>query len=451
MVIKVMWSLVLVVAVAWVTCAELPERPQLDLDEWWGPEDAKRKANTTIWPFQIKFTTEMIKDLKSRLQNNRAVTPPLSGTGFNYGFNQLQIEPWVKYWTDKYDFKQREKFLNKFPQYQTNIQGLNIHFIWVKPHVPAGVTCVPLLIMHGWGGSVREFYEAIPLLTTPTDGLVFEVIAPSLPGFGFSQGTTRPGLGAAQMAVILRNLMYRLGHEKYIVQGGDWGALTGSAMATMFPETVFGFHSNMLGDLSNPSEIQIILGGVFASIQSLQAPLDPVSTALVEETAYLHEYSTKPDTIGAMLSNCPIGLLALFLEKFSTWTNLENRNLEDGGLSKKFTKEQLLDNIMIYWVSNSITTSLRIYAETFSISYRKLGIDTYPCMTPTWKCEAKNEKIFYQPPNMKKFPYLIEVSKLGDGGHFLAFELPDLFVQDVFKAVKAFIKFHEDEAGRCEL
>ncbi|XP_023940538.1 juvenile hormone epoxide hydrolase-like [Bicyclus anynana] len=450
MVTKVL-SLILVVAVAWVTCAELPERPQLDLDEWWGPEGAKCKANTTIWPFQIKFTTEMIKDLKNRLQNNRAVTPPLSGTGFNYGFNQLQIEPWVKYWTDKYDFKQREKFLNKFPQYQTNIQGLNIHFIWVKPHVPAGVTCVPLLMMHGWPGSVREFYEAIPLLTTPTDGIVFELVVPSLPGYGFSESATRPGLGAAQMAVILRNLMYRLGHEQYVVQGGDWGATIGSAMATMFPEAVFGLHSNMLMELSNTAEIQALLVGVSASTQSLQAPLAPPSTAIVQETGYLHQYATKPDTVGAMLSNCPIGLLALFLEKFSTWTNLENRNLEDGGLSKKFTKEQLLDNIMIYWVSNSITTSLRIYAESLSTSYRMLGIDTFPCTAPVWKCEAQYEQTFFQPSNLKKYPYLIKTSKLETGGHFLALELAKPFAQDVFKAVKAFIKFHEDEAGRCEL
>ncbi|XP_052740876.1 juvenile hormone epoxide hydrolase-like [Bicyclus anynana] len=443
-----LWSLLVLISTAacqHVAQPEVPEPPVLDPDEWWGPEDTRYTCNTTIRPFTVKFLPEVIYDLKSRLRNHRAVVPPLRGIGFQYGFNQQQVDPWVQYWTEQYDFKQREKFLNKFPQYKTNIQGLDIHFIWVKSGwVPAGVTCVPLLMMHGWPGSVREFYEAIPLLTTPTDGVVFELVVPSLPGYGFSDGAVRPGMGPAQIGVVLKNLMNRLGYKKFYIQGGDWGAIVGNAMATMYQKEVLGLHSNQLIIMDSGTEVQTLITGVMAAMQLQSNEFDPILSAVVEETGYMHILATKPDTVGIGLSDSPVGLMAFILEKFSTWTHLEDRSLKDGGLSLHFTRDQLIDNLMIYWITNCITTSSRLYAEAFSNAYRALGIDEFPTEVPTWKLEAENENIFVQEVNMKKFPNLMGITRTAAGGHFLAFELPKIFAQDVFKGVKAFRKFHED-------
>ncbi|XP_023940549.2 juvenile hormone epoxide hydrolase-like [Bicyclus anynana] len=444
-----LWSLLVLISTAacqHVAQPEVPEPPVLDPDEWWGPEDTRYTCNTTIRPFTVKFLPEMINDLKSRLRNHRALVPPLRGVGFQYGFNQQQIDPWVQYWTEQYDFKQREKFLNKFPQYKTNIQGLDIHFIWVKcGRMPAGVTCVPLLLMHSWPGSVREFYEAIPHLTTPRDGIVFEVIAPSMPGFGFSDGAVRPGLGSAQIGVIFKNLMNRLGYRKFYIQGGNWGAVIGNAMATMFQKEMLGLHSNMLILLENNCvELQTLISGVMAAMQLKSHEFDQMSALIVEETGYIHLFATKPDTVGIGLSDSPVGLMAFILEKFSTWTHIEDRSLKDGGLSLHFTRDQLIDNLMIYWITNCISTSFRLYAEAFSNAYRALRIDDFPTVVPIWKLEAINEELFVQPVNKKKYPNLLKITKTAFGGHFFAFEMPKFFARDVFKAVIAFRKFHED-------
>ncbi|XP_045762718.1 juvenile hormone epoxide hydrolase-like [Maniola jurtina] len=421
--------------------------PQLDPNEWWGPLELRGKTDASIKPFEIRFGQEMIRDLKERLKNHREVMPPLEDVGFEYGFNSKQLDPWVKYWAEEYKFQEREKFFNKFPQFKTNIQGLDIHFIRVKPQVPAGVTTVPLLLMHGWPGSVREFYEAIPLLTKKADGydFVFEVIVPSLPGYGFSDAAVRPGLGAGQMGVIFKNLMNRLGHKQYYVQGGDWGAGIGSSMATMFQNEVLGFHSNMLFVQNGWTSFKTMIGAFFPSLvvephlADRMYPLSRYFAYVLEEFGYFHLQATKPDTVGVALSDSPSGLLAYILEKFSTWTRFEHRSLKDGGLSYRFSKEQLIDNLMVYWSTNSITTSMRLYAETMSNKNRALGIDGYTTTVPTWALQAKNE-LFYQPPNIlsSKFSNLLGVTVLDHGGHFLAFELPELFAKDVYKAVKAF-------------
>ncbi|CAH2098058.1 unnamed protein product [Euphydryas editha] len=428
--------------------------PQLDPNEWWGPNDLKGKVDDSIKPFQVKFSDEMIKDLKTRLQNKRQLVPPLEGVGFEYGFNTKQIDAWVKYWSEEYKFAEREKFFNKFPQYKTNIQGLDIHFIRVKPQVKPSVTVIPLLLMHGWPGSVREFYEAIPLLTKQASGydFAFEVVVPSLPGYGFSDAAVRPGLGPAQIAVVFKNLMNRLGHKKFYIQGGDWGAIIGSNMATLFQNEVLGFHSNMLFVQNGCAHFRNLIGAFFPSliVESHLAdrmyPLSKFFAYLMEEFGYLHIQATKPDTVGVALSDSPSGLLSYILEKFSTWTRFENRALADGGLSSRFSKDQLLDNLMVYWTTNSITTSMRLYAENWSNKNRALGIDRLYSSVPTWALQAKNE-LAYQPPNILKLKFynLQGVTVLDEGGHFIAFEMPQVFADDVFKAVRIFRDWHKQK------
>ncbi|VVC95789.1 unnamed protein product [Leptidea sinapis] len=298
--------------------------PQLDQEEWWGPNDLKGKQDTTIRPFQIKFSEQMINDLKQRLKNLRQPVPPLEDQAFKYGFNSNQLSCWIKYWADEYPFAERENFLNQYPQFKTNIQGLDVHFIRVTPEVPPTVTVVPLLLVHGWPGSVREFYEAIPLLTKPLEGadFAFELIIPSLPGYGFSDAPVRPGLGPAKIAVVFKNLMARLGFTKYYVQGGDWGSIVVAAMATMFPEHVLGQHSNMLFVSNNCAKLKILLGAVLPSlvIDSDVAhriyPLTSYFAHLVLELGYMHLQATKPDTIGELIFSFLYSLVRAYYRTF---------------------------------------------------------------------------------------------------------------------------------------
>ncbi|XP_013138373.1 PREDICTED: juvenile hormone epoxide hydrolase-like [Papilio polytes] len=443
---------VVAVVIAWNLLSPSPKQPVLDPEEWWGPMEMKGKQDTSIRPFTIKFEDAMIKDLKQRLKSHRPLTPPLEGIAFEYGFNTKELEGYLKYWAEEYPFKEREKALNQFPQFKTNIQGLDIHFVRVTPKVPAGVTVVPLLILHGWPGSVREFYEVIPLLTKQRPGhdFVFEVIAPSMPGFGFSDGAVRPGVGPAQIAVIYRNLMQRLGFNKFYIQGGNWGSGIAAAMDTFYPEAVLGHHDNGVFIQSGAATRKMILGAFFPSLvvePHLADRLYPLSwlfSYAMEEFAYLHLHGTKPDTVGVSLSDSPSGLAGYILEKFSTWTNRAHRSLPDGGL-KKFSKEQLIDNLMIYWTSNSINSAIRIYANALSRKYTEMDLDSYPTNVPTWVMQTKHE-LFYMPPSIieTKFTNVLNYTVLDYGGHFIALEMPEVLADDLFKAVKAFRNWHKN-------
>lgn len=245
-------------------------------------------------------------DLKNRLENHRELIPPLEGIQQQYGINTNLLLEIIDFWKTKYNWRSREVFLNKYPQFKTKIQGLNIHYIHVKPEQRTGLQVVPLLLLHGWPGSIREFYNVIPLLTKPQKerNYVFEVIVPSLPGYGFSESASKPGLGALQMAVVLKNLMKRIGFEQFYVQGGDWGAVIGSNIATLYPENVLGFHSNMCYLETPISQLKILIGSLYPGLiieKEFEDRLYPVSNVylgLMLEMGYFHLQATKPDTLG---------------------------------------------------------------------------------------------------------------------------------------------------------
>lgn len=249
-----------------------------------------------------------------------------------------------------------------------------MHFIHVKPAKTAGLKVIPLALFHGWPGSVREFYDVIPLLTTPRKGVdfVFEVIVPSLPGYGFSEAATKPGFSVYHMAVIFKDLMDRLGFDKYYIQGGDWGAGIVAGMSSFYPDKILGVHSNMCLVDSPLVMLKYLLGSLYPGAivdpkyESKMFPLSSVLENLMLEFGYMHLQATKPDTIGVGLNDSPVGLAAYILEKFTTWTNPTFKDKPDGGLKEKYSYVDLLDNVMIYWVSNSITTSMRLYAESLN-------------------------------------------------------------------------------------
>ncbi|EDW62144.1 juvenile hormone epoxide hydrolase 1 [Drosophila virilis] len=424
------------------------KRPDLDNNEYWGPKlKGSYQENKLVSPYDISVAPDVIGDLKAQLERPLKLQEPLEGVGFEYGFNAKELNKVVKYWRDSYlpKWNEREQILKKFKHFQTEIQGLRIHFIHAKPSNAAGKKVLPLLLMHGWPGTVREFYDFIPLLTTGSDksDYVFEVIAPSLPGYGWSQGASRPGLGVAQVSVIMRNLMLRLGFNKFLIQGGDWGSLIGANLASLFPENTLGYHSNLCANNSPMGNLRQLLASFFPSfyIDSQYAHfykgLGDTFFMILEEFGYAHIQATKPDTIGTALANNPVGLAAYILEKFSTWTNPEYKKLEDGGLTKHFTYDQLLDNIMIYYVTNSITTSVRLYSESMNSAQLSLDVDSVPVKAPAG-CARFAHEVAHTPDSVlaNKFPNLVHSTHHSDGGHFPAFQVPQQLYDDFVAYIK---------------
>ncbi|CAG9854977.1 unnamed protein product [Phyllotreta striolata] len=420
---------------------EFPEKP--DLGEKWWKASKPGKVDTTIRPFKIQVSDQILDDLKYRLDKTMPFQRSLEGTAQHYGMNDKLIADIVDFWKTKYDWKQREKLLNKYPQFKTNIQGLDIHFIRVKPAKTAGVKVVPLLLLHGWPGSVREFYEAIPILSAPKKGqkFAFELIVPSLPGFGFSEAAEVPGLSIHEMAVVMKNLMGRLGFDKYYVQGGDWGGIIAHCMSVLFPEKIIAMHSNFCVANGVKSMLKLAAMSYFPSLaveekyQHLVFPRMEKMMDLNLELGYLHIQATKPDTIGVALRESPAGLAAYIIEKFTSWTDPKWKGLEDGGLTKKFKMEDILDNVMIYWVTRSMTTSLRVYAETFNKASYALMVDYMPTEVLAGCAAFTNEMIFFPESILKdKYPNLIHYTVI-EGGHFAAFEEPQLYADDVVQFV----------------
>ncbi|KFU84731.1 Epoxide hydrolase 1, partial [Chaetura pelagica] len=323
-----------------------------------------------------------LQDLHRRLDQAR-YAPPLEGAAFHYGFNSNFLRKVVSYWRKEFDWREKVKVLNKYPHFRTTIEGIEIHFIHVKPsYVPHGQVVQPLLMVHGWPGSFYEFYKIIPLLTDPAghglteSDVVFEVICPSIPGYGFSEAPRQKGFDSIATARIFHKLMNRLGFKKYYVQGGDWGSRITTNMAQMLPQSVKGLHLNLVFDvkLGLRRMISVMLGAYVPWLVGLSREdvrrmypfVQKNFYYLLQESGYLHIQATKPDTAGCGLNDSPVGLAAYILEKFSTWTDKSFRHKDDGGLESKYSLDELLTNVMIYWVTSSIVSSMRYYKENFA-------------------------------------------------------------------------------------
>lgn len=431
---------------------EIVEPETMPVDVCWGSNSGRTKDRSNakeIRPFVINVTSEVLADLKNRLSNARPIAKPLRSVNFEYGFNGDHLAKIIDHWSNRYDWTARQAYLNSLPQFKTNIFGLDLHFIHAKPPAQTKARTIPLLMLHGWPGSVVEFYKIIPMLTTPVAGrnFVFEVVAPSLPGYGFSDAAARPGMGPAQMGQMFVKLMERLGHEKFYVQGGDWGAVITEAISKLFPYRVYGMHSNMCSSTSSLTlndYVRLLLGTYWPSIivsneneKSRIYPLSKMFFGFLEESGYMHLQMTKPDTAGVALNDSPVGLAAYILEKFSTWTSTDHKNLPDGGLSK-FNTDELLDNVMVYWVTGSMTTSMRLYSEYASNKYRALPHLMAKVKVPAACAVFPNEMpiaLALKTLLNRKFEKLIRVTEMQAGGHFAAFEKPRLLADDIWLTV----------------
>ncbi|KAJ8985150.1 hypothetical protein NQ317_012802 [Molorchus minor] len=429
-----------------------PPLVTLENDTYWGPGEPNNawKENFLITPLNITVPDEVLEYLKWRLDTHRPMVPPLEGVQQQYGMNTKLLEDVIQYWKTEYNWTERQQYLNKYPQYKINIQGLQIHVVHRNSYAD-GYKVVPILLLHGWPGSVREFYEMIPYLTNPQEGrkVIFEVLAPYIPGYGFSQAAAKPGLGAAQMAVLFKNMMEKLGYDKFYVQGGDFGAIILQHMAVMYPDSILGFHSNMCLVHTPKALLRLMLGTIFPSwyvrpdhYDRVYPLREKVFEFYLRESGYFHLQATKPDTLGVGMNDSPMGIAAYILEKFVTGTNISWQLREDGGLKEAFSYRDLLDNIMIYWLTQSATTSFRLYSETFNKAHTELGFMRQPITVPTACARFKYD--FYTADGVlgEIFTNLLQLTD-HEGGHFAAFQLPKVLADDIYDAVEKFEEYNK--------
>ena len=369
---------------------------------------------TAIETFRIEATAEQLDDLRRRL---RATRWPDRETvdDWSQGIPLAYVQDVCSYWADKYDWRAREARLNRFAQFRTRIDGVGIHFVHVRsPHADA----LPLVISHGWPGSIVEFHKVIEPLANPTAHGgeardAFHVVCPSLPGYGFSDKPARAGWKVERIARAWSELMARLGYARYGAQGGDWGAMVTTAIGLQDTAHCAGIHLNMPIATPDPATMADLTDAEKAALASMQH---------YErwDSGYSKQQSTRPQTVGYGLADSPAGQAAWILEKFWAWTDC------DGHPENVLTRDELLDNVMLYWLPGTAASSARLYWESF-------GTPTLdPVEVPTG-CSIFPKEIFRTSRRWaeKRFRRLVHFREHARGGHFAAFEQPETFVREV--------------------
>ncbi len=367
-----------------------------------------------IRPFRIAVPDDVLTDLRARLANTRWPERELV-EDWSQGAPLAWIQDMCEYWGTSYDWRTREAALNRFDQHVTELDGLDVHFIHARsPHPGA----MPLLITHGWPGSVVEFHKVIEPLVDPVahggDAAdAFHVICPSLPGFGFSAKPTTTGWGVDRIAQAFVALMARLGYDRYGAQGGDWGSAVTTSIGGLDPEHCAGIHVTLAmgsaprleGD-PTPEE---------------QRALDGSKFYRKFDSGYSKEQSTRPQTVGYGLTDSPAGQAAWILEKFWAWTDC------DGHPENILGRDELLDNVMLYWVTATAASSARLYWESFGRGGHGLPVNI-PTGVAVFPKEIVTPVRTWMEPRFRNIQHWSELPK---GGHFAAFEQPELFVNEV--------------------
>ncbi len=372
-----------------------------------------------VRPFTIAVSDAVLSDLEERLARTRL---PDAGPGaaWEMGTDRAYLDGLLEYWREGFDWRAQERALNELDHFTTTIDGVDVHFIHQRSPNP---DAVPLLLVHGWPGSFVEFVGLVGPLTDPAaqrgvGADAFHVVIPSLPGFGFSGKPTERGYGPEKMGDMLAALMERLGYDRYGVQGGDWGAIIGRSLAGNYPDHVIGLHSNFMtggppAGVADPNE------GVPAVELELRAER---TEAFAEGSAYQEIQGTKPQTLGYGLNDSPAGLAAWIVEKFQGWSD------NDGDPETAFTRDQMLTNVTLYWVTETITSSTRIYYESrhtpATRPVRYVEVPTAVAVFP--------KEIYFVPRRWAEARYnIVRWTVMPRGGHFAALEEPELLVEDV--------------------
>lgn len=369
-------------------------------------------------PFEVNFPDEVFEDLRRRLSATR--WPGQIGSSWEYGTALPYLKELCEYWRTGFDWRAQEKALNQFNHFKTKIDGLNVHFIHQRSENPGAL---PIVITHGWPGSIFEFGKIIRPLSDPTahGGKIddaFHVVCMSMPGFGFSGASEKPGFDIKKVAEVVAKLMAQLGYSKYGAQGGDWGSSVSSWLGALDEEHVCGIHLNLIAG-SPPKGLTSPMDGL--SPKEI-AQLERRKKFMKDEAGYREIQSTKPLTLGYSLNDSPAGLAGWIVEKFRSWSDC------GGNIERTFTKDELLTNITIYWATQTIDSSMRIYYET-----RKSKNFYPPRVNVPTGCAIFPEEMLNVPRRWAESIYsnIRRWTEMPYGGHFAALEAPDLLVEDI--------------------
>jgi pimeloyl-ACP methyl ester carboxylesterase len=368
----------------------------------------------SINPFKIDIPQAQLDDLKARLANTRwPNAEPVDDWSQGAPLNAVQAL--CEYWQHSYDWRRCERELNSYPQFTTEIDGLDIHFLHIRsPHDDA----MPMIMTHGWPGSILEFMRVIEPLTNPTAhggnaSDAFHLVIPSLPGYGFSGKPTCTGWGLERIAKAWIALMAKLGYTKYVAQGGDWGSGVTSAIGYIKPPECLAIHVNMALAQPSAEDMETLT-------ERDQKALADIKYYFDSDSGYAMIQKTRPQSLGYGLADSPAAQAAWIYEKFHRWTD-NNGRPEDA-----LTLEQMLDDISMYWLTNSGASSARLYWESFDSIFAEAM--TIPCGISVFPKEL------FRPARQwaeRIYQNLIHWNELEKGGHFAAFEQPELFVNEV--------------------
>jgi pimeloyl-ACP methyl ester carboxylesterase len=381
---------------------------------------ATDRPDTQIRPFRIEIPQAELDDLRDRLLRTRW-PDELPGVGWTRGVPLGYLKDLAGYWRDGYDWRKQEASLNELPQFTTTIDGANVHFLHVRSPEPGAL---PLILTHGWPGSVVEFLNVIGPLTDPRahggdPADAFHLVIPSMPGYGLSGPTREPGWTTSRVARAWAELMRRLGYDRYGAQGGDWGAFVSPELGRIDPDHVVGVHLNAatfgfipFGPV-DPDELATFTDAEKARLERLNA-----STA-GPGNGYFEVHSTRPQTLAYALTDSPVGQLAWIVEKFKEWTHAADVP-EDA-----VDRDQLLTNVMLYWLTGTANSSGRMYYENMHAGFSP----QQPGTTPT------GVAVFAEDYAIRRYGErsnnIVHWSEFDRGGHFAAMEAPDLLVGDV--------------------
>ncbi|PZM14822.1 epoxide hydrolase family protein [Rhizobium tubonense] len=401
------------------------------------PSTASAAAGDTIQPFRANAPDEDLMDLRRRIQMTRWPDKE-TVQDQSQGIQLLKLKPIVEYWGTKYDWRRAEAKLNAYPQYMTEIDGLDIHFIHVRSKHP---DAMPAIITHGWPGSVFENLKVISPLTDPTahGGTAkdaFDVVIPSMPGYGFSGKPTTTGWGTDHTARIWAELMKRLGYKRYVAQGGDWGSPVSSAMARLAPTGLVGIHINLPAVV--PPEIASVLavGGPAPDglTEDERAAFEALSTgAKMGNRSYATMMGNRPQTVGYGLTDSPSGLAAWMLGHpgFTRWTYTDS--------DPEKSPDEVLDDITLYWLTNTAVSSARLYWEygggrsPVLAAGEKTSEIALPVAITVFPGESYQAPETWARRAYRNLSYFHEVDK---GGHFAAWEEPELFSAELRAAFR---------------
>lgn len=366
-----------------------------------------------VQDFQVNVSESILADLRERIRRTRW-PDEITDSGWTYGADLAYIKDLAAYWLEGFDWRDVESRINVYPNFVAEIAGHKIHFIHVKG---IGKRSVPLILTHGWPGSFLEFMKLIPLLTAGAP-ITFDLVIPSLPGYGFSGKSTSPGCNIHVIADLWRGLMDELNYERFGAHGGDFGSGVSTVLALKYPRRIIGLHVNSIESYFSP----YVPDGEHLSTEEIQF-MEESGEWDKREGGYAHQQTTRPLTLAYGLNDSPVGLCAWIIEKFFNWSEC------NGSLESIFTRDELLANITLYWVTQTIHSSIRLYHETRKVPLRfskddfvsvPVGITHFPSESP------------FPPRRYIERSFKVQRwTEMPAGGHFAAMEQPGLLADDI--------------------